>query len=214
MQNAETFWDNTAAKYAKSSIADMDSYTASLERTRSYLSEDDHILEVGCGTGSTSLLLAGDVSHITASDLSGNMTRIGAKKAKDQGIKNVEFVAADLFDSALEKGPYDTVLAFNLIHLLEDTPAVIERINGLLKPGGTFISKTVCAGGSAMPFKFRMIMMILPLMQWLGKAPFVKFMEIKELEDIISAAGFKIIETGNYPASPPSRYIVARKMTG
>ena len=39
-------------------------------------------------------------------------------------------------------------------------------------------------------------------------------MEIKKLEDIISAAGFKIIETGNYPASPPSRYIVARKMTG
>jgi len=47
-------------------------------------------------------------------------------------------------------------------------------------------------------------------MQWLGKAPYVRFMEIAELEHIISSEGFKIIETGNYP--PPSRYIVARKV--
>ncbi len=210
MQNAAAFWDKVAEKYAKSPIADMDSYTYTLGRTRSYLSPDDKVLEVGCGTGSTALLLAGDVGHITASDLSANMIRVGSEKARDQGIANVTFVAAELFDGAIENGPYDAVLALNVIHLLEDTAAAIRRINSLLKPGGTFISKTVCRPGSGAPFKFRLLKLILPLMQLIGKAPYVNFMEIAELENIITSAGFKIIETGNYPV--PSRYIVARKM--
>ena len=209
MQNAARFWDKVAPKYAKSPIADMDAYTYTLERTRSYLSPDDTVLEVGCGTGSTALLLAGNVRHITASDLSANMIEVGSERARDQGISNVTFVTAELFDSAIENGPYDAVLAFNMLHLLEDTRGAIRRINGLLKPGGTFISKTVCQPGSGAPFKFRLLKIILPLMQWVGKAPYVKFMEIKKLEDLVSSEGFEIIETGTYP--PPSRYIVARK---
>ena len=212
MQNAATFWDNAAAKYAKSPIADMDSYTYTLERTKSYLSSNDRILEVGCGTGSTSLLLADHVKHITASDLSGNMIAIGSKKAKDQGVSNVDFVTAGLGDETIGNGPYDAILALNLLHLIEDIPAAVQQIHKLLKPGGTFISKTVCKPGAGTPLKFRLIMLILPLMQWLGKAPYVNFMEIPELEQTIISAGFKIIETGNYPAAPPSRYIVAKKL--
>ena len=217
MQNAEQFWDNAAQKYAKSPIANMDSYNYTLERTRSYLAPGDNILEVGCGTGSTALLLAGQVRQITASDLSENMVTIGAQKAADQGISNVKFVNAGIFDRALENetsenGLYDGVLAFNLLHLIEDAPGAIARINAMLKPGGIFISKTVCVAGSGLSLKFQLIRMILPLMQWVGKAPYVNFMQIEELEEIISAQGFKIIETGNYPASPPNRYIVARKV--
>lgn len=211
MQNAAAFWDNAAGKYAKSPIADMDSYTYTLERTKSYLSPNDRILEVGCGTGSTALLLADQVQHITASDLSANMIAIGSKKAQDQSVSNVKFVTAGLGDSALEDGPYDAVLALNLLHLIEDMPAAIRQINKLLKPGGTFISKTVCKPGAGTPFKFRLLKMILPLMQWVGKAPYVNFMEIRELEETITSSGFKIIETGSYPAAPPSRYVVARK---
>ncbi len=212
MQNAATFWDNAAAKYAKSPIADMDSYTYTLERTKSYLSSNDRILEVGCGTGSTSLLLADHVKHITASDLSGNMIAIGSKKAQDQGVSNVDFITAGLDDETIENGPYDAILALNLLHLIEDIPAAVQQIHKMLKPGGAFISKTVCKPGAGTPLKFRLIMLILPLMQWVGKAPYVNFLEIPELEQTIISAGFKIIETGNYPAAPPSRYIVAKKL--
>ena len=212
MQDTAKFWDKVAVKYAGRPIADEDAYARTLERTRSYLSPNDGVLEVGCGTGSTALLLAGDVGRITASDLSGNMIRIGSEKARDQGISNVTFVNAALFDGVLENGPWDAVLAFNLLHLLEDLPAAIGRIDGLLKPGGLFISKTICATGPGMPLKLRLMKMILPLMQWIGKAPYVHFMAIEELEETIASGGFTIIETGNYPASPPSRYIVARKI--
>ena len=212
MKQAAQFWDGVAAKYAKSPISDMDAYTYSLDRTRSYLTLDDRLLEVGCGTGSTALLLAENAGHITASDLSANMIRIAEGKARDQGVANVSFVTADVMDDALESEPYDVVMALNLLHLLRDLPATIGRIHGLLKPGGLFISKTICPFGKAMPLKYRFLKLLVPVIQLVGKAPYVNFMTIETLEDAITAGGFKIIETGNYPASPPSRYVVARKI--
>ena len=179
-------------------------------RIKSYISDTDQVLEVGCGTGSTALLLAPAVAHITASDISNNMIRIAEHKASSQSVPNVRFITSDLFGSTLDKGPYDVVLALNLIHLVEDTQDAMRRISQLLKPGGLFVSKTVCRPGKGTPFKFRLMLMILPLMQLLKKAPFVKFMEIAELEGHIEDAGFKIIETSNSP--PPSRFIVAKKL--
>lgn len=210
MQQAAKFWDGAAEKYAKSPINDTESYEYTLGRTKPYLSTTDRILEVGCGTGSTALLLAPAVAHIIASDISGNMIRIAQQKASEQGVQNVGFVTSDLFGSTLDQGPYDAVLALNVIHLIDDTPGVMKRISQLVKPGGMFISKTVCRPGKGTPLKFRLMLMILPLMQLVGKAPFVQFMEIPELEGHIADAGFKIIETSNSP--PPSRFIIAKKL--
>ncbi len=212
MQDAMTFWDKAAQKYSKSKIADMDAYTHTLGRTRSYLSATDKVLELGCGTGSTALLLAENVAHITASDLFCNMIKVGQDKAAAQNISIVTFVRSDILGDALGDGPFDVVMAFNLLHLLEDPKAAIERIGSLLTPGGLFISKTVCTPGANLPLKFRLMLTVLPLMQWLGKAPYVNFMDIDELEAMISDQGFEIMEAGNYPAAPPSRYIVAKKL--
>mgnify|MGYP001821693606 CR=1 FL=1 len=210
MQNAATFWDNAAEKYAKSPIGDVESYNYTLGRTRSYLSPTDKVLEVGCGTGSTALLLAADVEQIVASDISSNMIRIATGKAKDQGVTNVRFIAAELSDPAIDDGPYDAVLALNLLHLIEDTASAVRRVHGLLKPGGVFISKTVCKPGKGAPLKYRLFPILVPIMQLFGKAPYVNFMSVSELEALVTSQGFKIIESGDHPV--PSRYIVARKL--
>lgn len=212
MQKSAKFWNAIAEKYAKSPIADMKSYTYTLDCTRSYLKPDDAVLELGCGTGSTALLLAPHVRRIVASDIAENMIEIAKKKAQDQGIANVEFVTAELFEVGAGPERYDAVLALNLLHLLEDVPAAITRIHGLVKPGGLFISKTICRFGPEVPLKLRLMKLVLPLMQMIGKAPFVQFMDIAELERIITMGGFEIVEAGNFPPSPPMRYIVARKV--
>ena len=211
MQDTAAFWDKTAEKYAQSPIRDMAAYEYTLERTRHYLSKSDRVLEVGCGTGSTALLLAGDVRHITASDISGEMIRIASAKARDGQVENVDFVVADILDDTLCQGPFDAVLAHNLLHLLPDLGAALQRIGTLLKPDGLFISKTICTPGKGAPIKFRLMKAALPLLQVLGKAPYVNFMESEKLEAALSSAGFRAIETGNHPAQPPCRYIVARK---
>jgi len=212
MQDATVFWDKVSAKYAKAPISNEEAYLFTLNKTRGYLSAEDHVLEVGCGTGSTALLLAENVREITASDISGKMIEIGKNKADAEGISNINFVQADVLDSSFNTEPYDAVLAHNMLHLLEDIPAAIDSIASLLKPGGLFISKTVCKFGSGTPLKWRLMKIILPLMQMIGKAPYVNFMDKSELEKLIIGGGFEIIESGNYPENHMSRYIVARKV--
>ena len=70
MQDATLFWDRIAPKYAKSPVRDQQAYEATLARTRSYLGAEDKVLELGCGTGSTALILADAVAEYTATDLS------------------------------------------------------------------------------------------------------------------------------------------------
>ncbi|MEM0943032.1 MAG: class I SAM-dependent methyltransferase [Pseudomonadota bacterium] len=209
MQNSEAFWDNAAEKYAKSPIKDVAAYQDTLERTRSYLTPTDRVLELGCGTGSTALLLAPSVAHIVASDISGKMVAIGEQKARESAVPNAEFVAADLFEAKLDREPYDAVLAFNLLHLVEDRAGALRRISDLLKPNGFFISKTVCTPGKGSPLWLRLIPYAVPFLQMIGKAPYVKFMGVEAWEALLTSHGFEIVEARDRP--PPSRYIVARK---
>ena len=55
-------------------------------------------------------------------------------------------------------------------------------------------------------------MLLIPLMQLMGKAPYVRFETIAELDQRIGRAGFEIVETGNYPVRPPNHFVVARRM--
>ena len=210
MIDAKTFWDKAAAKYARDPIRDMAAYEYTLERTRSYLTGQDNVLELGCGTGSTALLLARSAGHITATDVSAKMIEIARHKSAAEGIKNITFDEANVTGAIT--GRYDTVLAFNLLHLVPDMEQAIAAVHAALAQGGHFISKSPCLGQRGAGIKGLAIRMAIPLMQAVGKAPYVRAFSIRNLEQAMLQAGFEIIESGNFPAgSPPARYIVARK---
>ena len=59
--------------------------------------------------------------------------------------------------------------------------------------------------------KWRLMLMILPVLQWLGKAPFVNLMGALDWDKAVEKSGLKIVETGDYPASPRNHFIVAKK---
>lgn len=213
MPTSKQFWNNVADKYASAPIRDEEAYQFTLDRTRSYLKPTDRVLELGCGTGSTALLLADSVHEIIGSDIAPRMVEIASEKAEQQEVANARFVAGDVMaDHIAEGAPFDAILALNLLHLVDDIPAAMRRVHGMLKPGGLFISKTPCLKEPAIPLKWRLMMLAIPLMQLFGKAPStVHRFSIAELEQEITKAGFEIIEVGNYPAAPPSRYIVAKR---
>ncbi|MBY6067730.1 class I SAM-dependent methyltransferase [Leisingera aquaemixtae] len=204
------FWNKIAPKYAKSPIRDMDAYRYTLERTRSYLKADDAVLELGCGTGSTAIELAPGIARIVATDLSEAMLEVGRERAWDAGAANIEFHCCSAGQAP--EGPFDAVLAHNLLHLLPDLEQVLDGVAARLRPGGLFISKTPCLGESRGSWKYWLFSAAIPLMRLAGKAPsYVDFMDIRKLEAAVQKAGFEIIETGNYPADTPGRYLVARR---
>ncbi|MFQ6546480.1 class I SAM-dependent methyltransferase [Aestuariibius sp. 2305UL40-4] len=205
------FWDRKAQRYATSPIADMRAYKYTLERTQSHLRADDRVLELGCGTGMTAAHLAPGVGEYVATDMSGEMAKIAQARADEAGLTNMTVRTGGVQDIVFDGGRYDAVLAFNLLHLLDDLPGALAGISRLLRPGGLFISKTICLPDRGFPLKLTLMRAILPLMQLAGQAPHVRITKIRELEREIFHAGFEIIETGNHPANPPSRFIVARR---
>jgi 2-polyprenyl-3-methyl-5-hydroxy-6-metoxy-1,4-benzoquinol methylase len=196
------FWDGVAEKYAKSAIRNPEQYNLSLERTRSYLREEDRVLELGCGTGSTALLLAENVALYTGTDVSPKMIEIANSKLPDSGLSNLDFMVATS-DSGALGATYDAVLAFNLLHLVDDLATTLKRAHDITRDGGLLITKTPCLGSKKWLFG-----PLIGLMKLFGKAPDVLLFKPAQLEQAIKDAGFEIIETGDYV----SRYVVARKL--
>ncbi|MCB1406051.1 MAG: class I SAM-dependent methyltransferase [Rhodobacteraceae bacterium] len=201
------FWDRIARKYAARPIGNMAAYEKTLSQTRAYLTPTDRVLEIGCGTASTALLLAPDVAQYTASDISAEMVAIGREKAETAQVDGLTTVQGTLGDPALGAGPFDAVLAFNLLHLMPDPGAEARKVHALLRPGGVFISKSACLSG------WRMVLRpLIGVMQLLGKAPYVRFMSVAALERMIRDAGFEIVESNDPSGSVSGRFIVARKL--
>lgn len=206
------FWSGLSRKYADMPIRNMDGYLQTLERSKTYLRPEDSVLEIGCGTGSTALLLAPHVARITATDIAPGMIEIARERQAAEGLENVTFAVAGVDDHPEGAAPYDVVMAHNLLHLLPDLDAGLSRIASLIKPGGLFVSKTVCAPERP-GLKYGAIRWgVLPVMQALGKAPRVRFLSAEALESRIAGAGFTLIETADQPGLLPSRYVVARKL--
>ena len=196
------FWDGIAQKYAKQPIGNMEAYEATLARVRHWLGAEMSVLEIGCGTGTTALKLADGVARYLGTDLSGEMVRIGNDKAADIASVSFETAAAE---SAGAGQSFDAVLAFNLLHLVDDPAAVMAHVRGLLPKGGLFISKTPCLGGK--PW-FRPLIWVL---QKIGKAPApVHSLRPAQIEAALIAAGFEVVETGGYPKKLPNWLVVAR----
>jgi SAM-dependent methyltransferase len=197
------FWNRVADRYAAMPMRAPDAWEETLARTAAHLSPDDRVLEVGCGTGSTACRLAPGVAEYVATDDAARMVAIAAERGA--GIAGLRAVQARPGDGSLPAGPFDAVLAFNLLHLLPDLPAALAELRDVLGPGGRLIAKTPCLGGP-----YLVLWPVLRALQAAGKAPPLRCLTPGALEREIVRAGFAIDSRADLPRRPPSRFVVAR----
>ncbi len=163
-------------------------------RTKVYLNADDNVLDFGCGTGIMTLKLAGGIKHIHGLDFSAEMISEAIKKKNEANVTNVIFSQGTIFNDDLGKASFDKILAFSIIHLLEDSEKVIQRIHELLKPGGLFISETACFK-DRMNLKTRLEFTISRFMKWLGILPLhLNMFTISDVEQLIKRQNFNIVK--------------------
>lgn len=202
------FWDRTSRKYAKGAISDQAGYERTLDRTRALLGPGDRVLELGCGTGTTALRLAGDVQSYLATDLSAEMIGIANEKHAAGPIPALVFRTATVEALPPDTAQFNAVLGFNYLHLVRDLPGTLRHIHALLAAKGLLISKTPCVGDMN-----PLIRLAVPAMRAIGLAPYAGVFRATDLSQQISAAGFDILATESHASKGKDirPYIVARK---
>lgn len=205
MNRNARFWDKRAEKYSQRPVSDQATYEKKLEITRSYLTPDSEVLEIGCGTGSTALAHAPHAKHILATDISPGMISIAQGKAKDAGVANVRFETRAVDDHDISESRYDVIMAHNLLHLLADKEAAIKAAYRGLKPGGVFITSTACIGDMTWAFKI-----IAPVGHFLRLIPLIRVFTRDQLVQSHIETGFEIDQEWS-PSKNAAAFIVANK---
>jgi RimJ/RimL family protein N-acetyltransferase/protein-L-isoaspartate O-methyltransferase len=92
------------------------------------------VADLGCGTGTLSLLLSEEGYDVTGLDFSPEMVRLA--RAKAPGLR---FVEADASAPPLEPASYDVVLSRHVLWAMPEPAAALARWQDLLRPGGRLV---------------------------------------------------------------------------
>jgi SAM-dependent methyltransferase len=110
-------------------------------------SEDNHVLDMACGTGRHSVELATHGMKVVGFDSSQAMIGFAKNLARERNTQ-IDFRVADMMDfRSVVDGPFDEVLCLgNSLALLpsaEDFKRVVASVYSVLRPGGFFIAQVL-----------------------------------------------------------------------
>ncbi|WLQ32978.1 trifunctional class I SAM-dependent methyltransferase/NUDIX hydrolase/VOC family protein [Streptomyces castrisilvae] len=135
-----TDWDSAAASFdeeADHGLLDPVVRDAWARRLKSWLpTETCDVLDLGCGTGSLSLLAAGRGHRLTAVDSSPRMAE--RARAKLAGT-DADVLVGDAARPPVGDRRFDVILARHVVWLLPDPAAALRHWAGLLRPGGRLV---------------------------------------------------------------------------
>jgi ubiquinone/menaquinone biosynthesis C-methylase UbiE len=152
--------------------------------------DEDAVLELGCGTGFTSTMIAGIVKHLTATDMSEEMLERARAGLGD--LENVRIQVEDCYGTSFGDGTFDAVLLANLIHLVRRPGDVMREAWRVLKPGGRVVVVDYTSYGLTPEDKKAMMRRYFS--RW-GEVPPWSFAASPErLRGLAAATGFEVEE--------------------
>ncbi|MGW5134290.1 class I SAM-dependent methyltransferase [Streptomyces sp. NPDC004135] len=133
-------WDAQAAVFDEEpdhGLRDPAVRRAWAERLRDWLPRrPGDVLDVGCGTGSLSLLAAEQGHRVTGVDLSPVMVRLAREKLAG---RDAVFLIGDAAAPPVGEQRFDAVLVRHVLWTLPDPARVLRHWYGLLRPGGRLV---------------------------------------------------------------------------
>jgi SAM-dependent methyltransferase len=110
-----------------------------MRRLDAEIPPDARIVEIGCGTGQTSLFLARGERIVIGADLTHASLVLGAKAKRRFGLDRVMFVGTDLRQPGLRKKAFDVVYSSGVLHHTKDPRGGFRAIAELARPGGLIV---------------------------------------------------------------------------
>ncbi|MFD9794699.1 class I SAM-dependent methyltransferase [Streptomyces sp. NPDC059070] len=117
------------------------------------------LVDLGCGTGSLSLLAAGRGHRVTAVDLSPRMTELARAKLAGTGAR---VLTGDAARPPVEGREFDVVLARHVVWALADPAGALRHWWSMLRPGGRLVLVEGVWGSTGIPAE-RLTDVLIPL---------------------------------------------------
>ena len=96
------------------------------------------LLDVGCGPGSLTLLLAPYFAEAVGVDADGDMVEVAASRAAEQKLSNVKWQQLRAEELPGELGSFQVVSFAQSFHWM-DQALVADRVRGMLEPDGAWV---------------------------------------------------------------------------
>ncbi len=97
------------------------------------------IADLGSGEGLLSELLAMNAKSVIAVDNSQSMVEFGSRKAKENGVANLEFRQGDLMQPPIDDQSVEVVILSQALHHAEDPGVALTSAFRILRPGGKLL---------------------------------------------------------------------------
>lgn len=137
------YWTKRSADFKKQRREELHSPLAGrwMEEIDKYIPEGEHlrILDVGCGTGFFTILLAKRGHQVTGIDLTPDMILHARELAKEEGA-DCEFHVMDAEHPEYDDNTFDFVISRNLTWTLPDAQKAYKEWMRVLKPGGVLLN--------------------------------------------------------------------------
>jgi len=106
---------------------------------RSAVALDESVLEIGCGTGATTIPLAeavGPRGRVVGVDISEPMLARARQRLAESGLGNISLVQADAQVHRLEAGRFDLIVSRFGVMFFADPVAAFSNLSPAARPGG------------------------------------------------------------------------------
>ena len=116
--------------------------------------QNGHTLDVGCGCGGLSLILAGlrpDL-QITGVDPEIRSVESAAQLAEQSGLTNVKFEQGDGHQLKYEDNQFEAVMCQTVLTHVRDAEAVVREMARVIKPGGIFMAAEYSDDGAVIMY--------------------------------------------------------------
>ena len=137
------YWTKRSDSFLEQRRAELHSALADrwLEEIRKYLPEKTplRILDVGCGTGFFTILLAKQGHQVTGTDLTPDMVANARILAKEE-LVNCDFEIMDAEHLSFADNSFDVVISRNLTWTLPEAAQAYKEWTRVLKPGGVLLN--------------------------------------------------------------------------
>lgn len=135
------YWNGPGARRWVNHQETLDGMLASFGRAAieaAQVRADEHVVDVGCGCGATALAVAeaiGRRGSLLGVDVSTPMLELARMRARQRGIENATFVAADASSYTFEPR-FDLVFSRFGVMFFRDPAGAFANLRSALRPGG------------------------------------------------------------------------------